>query len=263
MSQQTMIHKTAIISENAIIGQNVKIGPYCVIGPNVVLEQCVELFSHVCIDGHTRIGEKTQIYPFASIGYAPQDLKYNGEKSLLIIGANNIIRENVTIHPGTHKGSVQTTIGNDCLFMVGSHIAHDCIVGNNVIMANNATLGGHVTVGDNAIIGGLAAVHQFVRIGRNAIIGGVSAVVQDVIPFGSAAGDRAKLIGINIIGMQRHNHTKEEIHAVRKAYQKIFLEKNHTFHDRVESLAKEKEDGVLAIVNFLRNSSSRSICLPN
>ncbi len=262
MARKNMIHTTAIISETATIGDGVKVGPYCIVGDDVILEIGVELMSHVCIAGRTEVGENTKIYPFASIGYAPQDLKYNGEKSQLIIGKNNIIREYVTIHPGTKNGTMKTVIGESCLFMIGSHVAHDCIVGNKVVMANNATLGGHVTIGDETIIGGLAAIHQFVRVGHNAIIGGVSAVVNDVIPFGSAAGDRARLIGVNIIGMQRHNQSKEEINAVRHAYHTIFLEKNANFNDRVEGLANAKEQGVLAIVEFLRSSGSRSICLP-
>lgn len=262
MSYNNIIHNTAIISPYATIGNNVRIGPYCIIGDNVVIEDDVEFLSHICINGKTFIGKATKIYPFASIGYPPQDLKYVGEDSQVIIGKNNIIREYVTIHPGTQKGTMQTIIGSDCLFMVGAHVAHDCIVGNGVVMANNATLGGHVIVGDGAIIGGLAAIHQFVRIGRNAIIGGVSAVVNDVIPFGSAAGDRAKLIGVNIIGMQRHNYSKAKINAVRHAYHAIFLEKNYSFYDRVERLARAEDSEVLAIVDFLRNSSSRSICLP-
>ena len=202
-NEMATIHQTAIVHPKAKIGQNVKIGPYCIVGENVTLGDCVNLHSHVHIEGITCIGENTTIFPFAAIGFPPQDLKYNGEKSSVLIGKNNTIREHVTIHSGTKLGRMETVTGDSCLFMVGSHIAHDCIVGNNVVMANNATLAGHVVIEDNVIIGGLAAVHQFVRIGRYSIIGGVSAVVNDVIPYASVAGDRAKLLGVNTRGLRR------------------------------------------------------------
>ncbi len=261
-----MIHKTAIVSDKAIIAPNVEIGPFCVIGDNVELAAGVKLCSHVCIDGRTYVGEETQIYPFASIGHIPQDLKYDGENSEVIIGKNNTIREYVTIHPGTKQGNMKTTIGNNCLFMVNSHIAHDCIVGNNVILANNATLGGHVTVGDYAILGGLSAVHQFVRIGAHAIVGGVSAIVEDLIPYGSAAGKRANLLGINITGMKRRNFARAEIHAVRHAFKEIFGQAQHyeSFAKRVELVMSKYGhiQSVAEIISFLRDNSVRSICLP-
>lgn len=258
------IHPTAVINKNSKIGRDVEIGPYCVIGGNVELAEGVKLHSHVCLEGYTKIGANTQIFPFASIGYAPQDLKFKGENSSIEIGKNNLIREYVTVHPGTALGNMQTIIGDNCLLMIGAHVAHDCRVGNNVIMANNATLGGHVVVGDFATLGGLAAVHQFVRIGAHAIIGGVSAVVEDVIPYGSAVGDRATLAGINIVGMKRRNFDRNSIHAVRNAFKILFLNNNDTLQQRVEQVANEYSDSrvVMEIIEFLRYNSSRSVCLP-
>ena len=205
------VHPTAVVSSQANIGNDVRIGPYCVIGPESVIGDGVFLHSHVVIDGQTVVGEGTNIYPFASIGLPPQDLKYKGEDSSLIIGARNQIREHVTMNPGTEGGGMKTIIGDDCLFMIGSHVAHDCIIGNHVILANNATLGGHVQVGDFAIIGGLSGIHQFVRIGAHAMVGGMSGVEQDLIPYGSAMGERAKLRGLNLIGLQRRDFSREDI----------------------------------------------------
>ena len=258
------IHVTAIIDKGAKIDEGVVIGPYCVIGRNVRLSKGVTLHSHVCIEGFTSIGDNTTIYPFASIGHPPQDLKYNGENSTLKIGSNNIIREYVTIHPGTKLGEMKTTIGNNCLFMIGAHIAHDCKVGNNVIMANNATLGGHVKIGDYAIIGGLAAIHQYVRIGDHAIIGGVSAVVEDVIPYGSAVGDRATLTGINAIGMKRKEIPNKTIHAIRKLYRMIFEDTSINFEQRLNKVGTELKDfpEVIKIIDFLKSPGKRGICLP-
>lgn len=197
------IHPTAVIDSAAKIGKNVKIGPYCCIGANVEIGDGVELKAHVVIDGQTSIGADSKFFPFASIGLPPQDLKYSGEKSTLTIGERNIIREYVTMNPGTEGGGLETRVGDDNLFMVGAHVAHDCIVGNNVIMANNATLAGHVMVDDYAIIGGLAAVHQFCRIGRHAMIGGMSGVENDIIPYASVLGGRAWLSGLNLVGLKR------------------------------------------------------------
>jgi UDP-N-acetylglucosamine acyltransferase len=194
------IHSTAIVSSKATIGKDVQIGPFCVIGADVVLGDGVVLRSHVVVEGRTRVGPGTEIFPFASIGHCPQDLKYAGEPSELVIGANNTIREYVTMNPGTTGGGMVTTVGDGGLFMVGVHVAHDCRIGDRVIMANNATLAGHVIIEDDAIIGGLAAVHQYVRIGRRAMVGGMSGVEHDVIPFGLVMGDRATLNGLNVIG---------------------------------------------------------------
>ena len=201
-----MIHKTSIIDKKAKISKNVKIGPYSVIGPNVEIEEDVEIHSHVNIVGNTKIGTRTKIFPFASIGTEPQDLKFKGEKSRLVIGKNNKIREYVTINPGTEGGGGLTEIGDNCLLMIASHVAHDCKIGNNVIIANNVPLGGHVTIEDSVIIGGNSAVQQFTRIGRLAMVGGMTGVLKDVIPFGLSFGNRNYLKGINIIGLRRNKY---------------------------------------------------------
>ena len=205
------IHSTAVVGEGARVHESCVIGPYCVVGDDVELGANVELKSHVVVDGHTTVGAGTTIYPFASIGTAPQDLKFAGEASKLVIGENNTIREHVTINPGTADGVMETVVGDNCLFMMASHVAHDCRVGNNVILANNATLAGHVQVGDFVILGGLAAVHQFIRIGDHAIIGGMSGVEADVIPYGRVKGERAFLAGLNLIGLERRGFDKAEI----------------------------------------------------
>ena len=197
------IHPNAVIDEKAIIGKNCKIGPFCYVSSEVVLEDNIELFSHVSIVGKTIIGNNTKIWPFASIGHQPQDLKYNGEPNELIIGTDNKIRESVSINPGTKGGGGLTKIGNECLFMLGSHIGHDCKLGNKIILANNAALAGHVVLEDRVYIGGLSGVHQFVRIGEGAFIGALSMVTKDVIPFGMVYGERAKLMGFNLVGLRR------------------------------------------------------------
>ena len=200
------------------IGDKVSVGPYSIVGPEVELDDGVELMSHVVVDGRTSIGANTRIFPFASIGLPPQDLKYNGEPSRLTIGCDNIIREHVTMNPGTEGGGMETNIGNNCLFMIGAHVAHDCQIGDHVILVNNATLAGHVTIQEWAIIGGLAAVHQFVRIGKHAMVGGKTGVAEDVIPYGSVIGNRARLSGLNIIGLKRRDFSRDDIHNLRKAY---------------------------------------------
>ena len=206
-----MIHKTSIIDRNAKIGNNVKIGPFCNVGPGVELRDGVELISNVYIEGNTKIGKRTKIFPFASIGTQPQDLKYKGEKNFLEIGENNIIREYVTINPGTAGGGSLTKIGDRCLFMISSHIAHDCRIGNDVIIANNVPLGGHVTIEDSVIIGGNSAVQQFTRIGRLAMIGGMTGVLKDVIPFGLSFGNRNYLKGLNLIGLRRKKYENKNL----------------------------------------------------
>lgn len=259
------IHPTAIISEGAQIHASARIGAYCVVGAEVELAENVELKSHVAIDGRTSIGAGTVIFPFASIGHAPQDLKYHGEKSTLAIGKNCKIREHVTIQPGTEGGGMKTVVGDNCLFMVGSHVAHDCMLGNNVILANNATLAGHVSVGDNAIIGGLSAVHQFVRIGAHAIIGGMSGIEGDVIPYGSAVGERAKLAGLNLVGLKRRGFSRETIHKLRNLFKMLFEgDEDIKFADRVAAAANEFSDAaeVMEIINFLQADSSRAVCQP-
>ena len=259
----TDIHPTAIVEEGAKLGTGVRIGPYCTIGPDVELGEGVALVSHVVLAGRTRIGPNTRIYPFASIGHPPQDLKYKGEASSLEIGSNNVIREYVTMSPGTEGGGMVTRVANNCLFMVGAHVAHDCQIGHHVIMANNATLAGHVDVGDYAILGGLAAVHQFVRIGRHAMIGGMSGVEHDIIPYGSAMGDRAHLSGLNIIGLKRRGFSRDEIHRLRTAYRLLFAQEG-TMAERmadVEELYSDNE-AIMDMVEFIRAASSRALCQP-
>ncbi len=258
-----MIHTTAIIDPLAKIGANVSIGPYCVVGPNVILGQGVILKSHVVIEGRTTIGEGTVVYPFASIGSSPQDLKFHGEVSELIIGARNVIREYVTMNPGTEAGGLKTTIGDDGLFMMSSHVAHDCVIGNHVIMANNATLAGHVTVGNYAIIGGLSAVHQFVRIGAHAIIGGMSGVENDVIPFGRVKGDRAYLAGLNLIGLERRGFTKDQIKSLQRAFNQMFSG-DGTFEDRIQAVSSAFPDDPLVadMILFAKEKAKFPLCQP-
>ncbi|HEY4469873.1 MAG TPA: acyl-ACP--UDP-N-acetylglucosamine O-acyltransferase [Stellaceae bacterium] len=257
------IHPTAIVAPGATLAEDVSIGPYCVVGEEVVLGAGVTLIAHIVVDGRTTIGEKTRIFPFASIGLEPQDLKYRGEKSRLVIGRHNTIREHVTMNPGTEGGGMVTRIGDHGLFMVGVHVAHDCQIGDHVIMANNATLAGHVVVEDYALLGGLSAVHQFVRIGQHAMIGGMSGVERDVIPYGQVMGDRARLSGLNIIGMQRRGFSREDIQTLRSAYQFLFSA-DGTFNDRVTEMA-ERFGGVAPvddIIAFIRADSTRAICQP-
>jgi UDP-N-acetylglucosamine acyltransferase len=257
----TDIHPTAVVDPKANIGEGVVIGPYCVVEGGVTLEDNVSLHSHVVVGGLTGVG--AEIYPFASIGLPPQDLKYAGEPSKLIVGQRCKIREHVTMNPGTAEGGMVTRVGDDCLLMMGSHVAHDCHVGNHVIMANNATLGGHVVIGDYAILGGLSAIHQFVRIGRHAIIGGMSGVESDVIPYGSVMGDRARLSGLNVIGLKRRNFAKDEIHNLRTAYRMLFAEEG-TLQERIDDVAEmfgENAD-ILEIVDFMRVASARGLTQP-
>ena len=257
------IHSNAIIAPGATLADDVVIGPYCVVGARVELGAGVRLMAHVVVEGRTTIGEGTRIFPFASIGFEPQDLKYRGEDSALIIGRNNTIREHVTMNPGTEGGGMVTRVGDHGLFMVGAHVAHDCQIGDHVIMANNATLAGHVVVEDYALLGGLSAVHQFVRIGRHAMIGGMSGVERDVIPYGQVMGDRARLSGLNIIGMQRHGFSREDIQGLRSAYQFLFSAEG-TFNDRVKEAA-DRFGGIRPVddmIAFIRADSSRAICQP-
>jgi UDP-N-acetylglucosamine acyltransferase len=257
------IHPSAIVAPGARLAEDVVIGPYCIVGGKVTLGAGVVLRSHVVVDGQTTIGDGSRVFPFASIGLEPQDLKYRGEKSELVIGRNNTIREYVTMNPGTAGGGMITRVGDRCLFMVGAHVAHDCRIGDYVVMANNATLAGHVTVEDYAVLGGLCAVHQFVRIGKHAMIGGMSGVERDVIPYGQVMGDRARLYGLNIIGMQRRGYSREEIQELRNAYQLLFSSEG-TLIDRVNETA-ERFSGIGPvddIIAFIRADSSRAICQP-
>lgn len=259
----TEVHVSSIVENGAKIGENVSIGPFCHIGSNIVLGDNSKIHSNVVIQGRTEIGPGTEIFPFASIGQVPQDLKFKGEKSRLIIGENNIIREYVTMSPGTKGGGLITKVGDKCLFMVGAHIAHDCKVGNNVIMANNATLAGHVVLDDFAIIGGLSAVHQFVRIGRHAMIGGMTGVEFDVIPFGQVQGNRAHLSGLNLIGLKRNSFGKDKINRLRSAYRMLFADEG-TAKERVKDVAETfgHEPAVMEIVEFIEAGSHRGVTQP-
>jgi len=258
------IHPTAIIDPAAKIGSGVFVGPYCVVGSNVKLADGVRLIAHVVIDGHTSIGKNTVVYPFASLGQRPQDLKFKGEISTLEIGANNQIREHVTMNPGTEGGGLVTRVGDNCLFMMSSHVAHDCILGNNVILANNATLAGHVVVGDFVIIGGLSAVHQFVRIGSHAMIGGMSGVENDVIPYGMVKGERAHLAGLNLVGLERRGFGRDEVRSLRSAYRMLFAPEG-TMAERLEEVARlyKDQEHIGSVVDFIRSRSSRALCQPN
>jgi UDP-N-acetylglucosamine acyltransferase len=257
------VHATAIVDPEARLGEGVKIGPYCVVGSRVDLGADVVLHSHVVVEGRTEIGARTQIYPFASIGHRPQDMKYGGEPSELIVGTDNTLREHVTMNPGTEGGGMVTRVGNHCLFMMGAHVAHDCTIRDRVIMANNATLGGHVIIEEGAIIGGLSAIHQFVRIGRHAMVGGMSGVEHDVIPYGMAVGERARLQGLNMVGLKRHGFTRADIQAMSEAYAMLFG-RDDTLAARVERVAQELGGtaGVNEIVDFVRAESARALCRP-
>lgn len=257
------IHPTAIVAPGAGIADDVVIGPYCVVGEHVVLAAGVNLKSHVVVEGRTTVGERTRIFPFASIGHEPQDLKYDGEASSLEIGHDNTIREHVTMNPGTAGGGMVTRVGNHCLFMVGAHVAHDCQIRDHVILVNNATLAGHVVMEEYSILGGLSAVHQFVRVGRHAMIGGMSGVERDVIPYGQVMGDRARLNGLNIIGMQRRGFSRDDIQGLRSAYNCLFGETG-TLSERVDEVARRFGGigPVDELVAFIRADSSRAICQP-
>ncbi len=259
---ENAIHPTAIVDARAKIGVDVKIGPYCIVGPDVKLHDNVELVSHVCIDGITEVGENTKIFPFASVGHQPQDLKFHGEKSKLIIGKNCTIRENATLNPGTKDGGMLTQVGDNCLLMAGTHVAHDCIVGNNVIMANLSGLAGHCVTGDYVTIGGMVVVHQFVRIGSYAFLGAHSMVDADVIPYGMVVGNRAKLAGLNLIGLKRRKFNREQIHTLRAAYRMLFSNEG-TLSERVDDASSifSGSEMVRDITDFL-SASDRQICTP-
>ena len=257
-----MIHKTAIIDPKAKISNNVSIGAYTVIGPNVEIGENNEIQSHVSILGNTKIGNDNKIYPFASIGNDPQDLKYNNEETRLEIGNNNKIREYVTINIGTKGGGALTKVGNNCLFMVSSHVAHDCLVEDNVILANNVPLGGHAHIEQNVIIGGNSAVQQFTRVGKFAMIGGMCGVVRDIIPYAMVHGNRSILQGLNLIGLRRKNVPNKEIIVLTEAYKEIF--KNENFTENLKNLNSDlkKNHLVKDVVDFLEKDKKRPICTP-
>ena len=257
-----MIHNSSIIDKEAIIGKKVKIGPFSYIGPKVHISDGVELISNVHIEGNTKIGKGTKIFPFACIGTPPQDMKYKGETNSLEIGENNVIREYVTINPGTKGGGEKTVIGNNCLLMISSHIAHDCHIGNNVVIANNVPLGGHVTIEDSVVIGGNSAVQQFTMIGRLAMIGGMTGVLKDVIPFGLSFGNRNYLRGINIIGLKRKKYDNKKIMELDAAFKKIFSSKN--LHENLSNINGEYKgnDLVAEVIKFISKDKKRAICTP-
>lgn len=257
------VHPSSIVEAGAKLGEGTIIGPFCQVGPNVVLGEGVELLSHAVVAGNTTIGPRTRIFPFASIGHQPQDLKYKGEPSTLTVGAECIIREGVTMNPGTEGGGMVTRVGDRCAFLANSHVGHDCIVGNNVIFSNNVMLAGHCAVGDFAIIGGGAAVIQFARIGAHAFLGGMSGLENDLIPYGMALGNRAYLSGLNIIGLTRRGFSRAEIHDLRRAYRLMFAAEG-TLLERIDDVATEFKDHpiVVEIVEFIRAGGKRSVCTP-
>lgn len=258
------IHKTAIIESGAKIADDAEVGPYCIVGPRVELKERVRLVGHVVVDGRTTIGADTTVYPFASLGHAPQSFAYHGEDTGLMIGEKNIIREYVTMNPGTVGGRGETTVGSNCMFMAHSHIAHDCNVGNNVVFANSATIGGHVEVGNYVWFGGMSGAHQFTRIGPHAFVGGLAGLRGDLIPFGSVVGNHAHLAGLNLVGLKRRGFTRETIHDLRNAYRLLFAEEG-TLQERIDDVAElfAKSPEVMAIIDFIRGGGQRPLCLPN
>jgi len=257
-----MIHKTAIIDTKAKISSNVNIGPYTVIGPNVEIGDNTVIQSHVSIAGHTVIGKNNNIYPFASIGNDPQDIKYKGEKTELIIGENNTIREYSTINPGTIQGGGKTKVGNNNLLMISSHIAHDCIIGNNIVIANSAAIAGHAQIDDHVIIGGNCGIQQFTRIGKMAMIGGMTGVSRDVIPYGLSTGNRNYLNGINIVGLRRSNVPNKDIIGLTEAYKDIF--KTENLNENLSRLNGQFKENLLVneVLEFINKDKKRPICTP-
>jgi UDP-N-acetylglucosamine acyltransferase len=258
------VHATALVDPSAKLGTSVEIGPFCVIGPHVELCDGVVVHSHVAIMGRTSIGADCRVFPFAALGHAPQDIKFHDEPSTLTIGPKTLIREHVTIHPGTASGHMATKVGANCFLMIGCHIAHDCALGDNVTLVNGATLGGHVSIGEGAIIGGLSAVHQYVRIGAYAFVGGMTGITADVIPFGMAIGNRASLCGLNIVGLKRKGFPREQIHELRQAYRMLFASEG-TLKERIEDVETmfDKNPLVTQIIDFIKTQSERSFCVPN
>ena len=257
-----MIHPSSIISQNASIGENCYIGPFCVIGDNVKIGKENKLISHVSIVGNTTIKDQNIFFPFSSIGSEPQDLKYEKEKSFLEIGNNNKFRENVTVNPGTKGGGLKTIINDNCLFMVGSHIAHDCMIASNVILANNATLAGHVTIDKNAIVGGNSAIHQFVRIGKYSMIGGMSGVEKDIIPYGLYIGIRENLKGINLIGLKRKGLDNKIINKINLIVKNIFNQTDTIINNiKNVNLEDKSTSEIQDLIKFLNGNSKRGICI--
>ncbi|MDB5570538.1 MAG: UDP-N-acetylglucosamine acyltransferase [Hyphomicrobiales bacterium] len=261
--REPFVHPSAIVESGAVLGAGVRIGPFCHVGPQVELAEGVELVSHAVVHGRTNVGARTRIFPFASIGHQPQDLKYHGEPSTLDIGADCLIREGVTMNPGTEAGGLRTVVGNNCTFLANSHIGHDCKVGDHVILSNNVMVAGHVTLGDYVICGGGAAVIQFARVGHHAFVGGITGLENDLIPYGLAMGNRAHLAGLNLVGLRRRGFSREAIHDLRRAYRLLFAQEG-TLKERVEDVAAEfaSHPQVHEILDFIRDGGERSICTP-
>ena len=257
------VHPSAVIEDGAQLGADVAVGPFCHVGPDVILGDGVELVSHVALHGRTSVGARTRIFPFASIGHQPQDLKFHGEPSVLEIGADCLIREGVTMNPGTEGGGLKTVVGKGCTFLANSHVAHDCHVGDHVIFSNNVMIAGHTHVGDYVIMGGGSALHQFVRVGSHAFIGGLAAVENDVIPYGMAMGNRAYLAGLNLVGLKRRGFSRESIHDLRRAYRLLFAAEG-TLKERVEDVAGEfaTHPQVQEILDFIRDATDRAVLTP-
>jgi UDP-N-acetylglucosamine acyltransferase len=264
MTAKTTIDPTARVADGAAIGPQAMIGPYCVIGPNVIIGEGCVLVAHVHVTGHTTIGPRTKIYPFASLGTPPQSVRYRGGPTRLEIGADCDIREQVTMNTGTEDGGGITRVGDRGFFMVGSHVGHDCDVGDDVILANNAVLGGHVTLGNKVVLGGAAAIHQFVRIGESAMVSGVSGVGADIIPFGFAIGQRAVLDGLNVVGMRRRGFSRADIHRLRGAYHALFLGQG-VFGDRLKRVEQEFAGDALigSVLSFIRAGQTRPLMHPD
>ena len=252
----TQVHPTAIVDPAAKLADGVQIGPFCIVGPDVTLGARVRLLSHVVVEGVTTIGEDTEVHAFSSLGGPPQHLGYKGEPTQLIIGARNVIREQVTMNTGTASGRGVTTIGSDGFYMAEAHVAHDCIVGDNVVLAKGATLGGHVDVGNFVFVGGLAAIHQFSRVGRYSFIGGLAAVTKDVIPYGSVWGNHAHLEGLNLVGLKRRGFTAEGIGALKRAYRTLY-KSGLSLADAKAELAPQAAESpdVRTLLDFLGTST--------
>ncbi|MAI76804.1 MAG: acyl-[acyl-carrier-protein]--UDP-N-acetylglucosamine O-acyltransferase [Rickettsiales bacterium] len=258
------MNNSSIIHDNAKLGKNVKIGPFCFIGENVTIQDNCTLHSHVVVDGNTTVMENSEIFPFASIGTTPQDLKYKGEKTRIVIGKNCKIREYVTVNLGTKGGGGITSVGDNCLLMIGTHIAHDCFIDDNVIFANHSTLAGHVTVEKNVVVGALSAIHQFSRIGEGSMIGGMSGITSDVIPFTTVMGNRAKLSGLNLVGLKRNNFKKSEINELRRIFKYLFYSNEKTLEYRLNKIREENQNyyTITKIFKFLESETRRSFCMP-
>lgn len=264
MAAHSAIHPSAVVEDGARLGEGVSIGPFCHVGPQAVLGDGVVLKSHVVVAGRTSVGERTQIFPFASVGHQAQDLKYRGEDATLTVGTDCIIREGVTLNPGTEGGGLETVIGNRCAFLANSHVGHDSRLGDGVILSNNVMIAGHVTVGNNVIFGGGAAAIQFTRVGDHAFVGGLAGLENDLIPFGMVMGNRARLMGLNLVGLKRHGFSREDIHALRNAYKELFESSEGTLRQRAEQVAAAYEGVALVrrVTDFILVETDRRFCTP-